>query len=89
MKFILAFSICSAITGFCDNTMTVNKKFDTWSECIGHGGAIIMDFSQTMKDHVEKNRLFISYFCNENHTNETTTESQPKPSKIPSTYFRS
>ena len=38
MKFILAFSVCSAITGFCDNTMTLEKPFDTWSECVGHGG---------------------------------------------------
>ena len=38
MKFILAFSICSAITGYCNNTMTLPTKFDSWSECVGAGG---------------------------------------------------
>jgi len=40
MKFILAFTICSAITGFCNNTMTISKEFNSWSECVGAGGKL-------------------------------------------------
>ena len=40
MKFVLAFSICSAVTGFCNNTMVVDKKFDTWTECVIGGSQL-------------------------------------------------
>ena len=65
MKFILAFTICSAITGFCNNTATLPTEFNSWSECVGHGGKLIVDFSIDMKEHADKNKLYISYFCNE------------------------
>jgi len=45
MKFILAFSICSAITGYCNTTATLPTKFDSWSECVGAGGKLIIDGS--------------------------------------------
>ena len=65
MKFILAFSICSAITGFCNNTATVPTEFNSWSECIGAGGKFIQSFSTEMQDNINKNRLYMTYFCNE------------------------
>ena len=34
MKFILAFTICSAITGFCNNTATLPTEFNSLSECV-------------------------------------------------------
>ena len=73
MKFILAFSICSAITGFCNNTMTLRTNFDSWSECVGGGGKLIIDFSKKMEDSINKDKLYLNYFCNENHSNKTPT----------------
>ena len=73
MKFILAFSICSAITGYCNNTMTLPTKFDSWSECVGAGGKLIQSFSVDMTDTIEERKLYMNYFCNENHSNKTPT----------------
>ena len=73
MKFILAFSICSAITGFCNNTATMPTKFDTWSECVGAGGKLIIDASKELKDNMNKDKLYITYFCNEHNPNQTPT----------------
>jgi hypothetical protein len=65
VKFILAFSICSAITGFCNNTSTLPTEFNSWSECVGAGGKLIQNFSVTMKDPIEERKLYMNYFCNE------------------------
>jgi len=65
MKFILAFSICSAITGFCKYTNTLPTEFNTWSECVNAGGKLIINFSQEMKQNIEDNKLYMNYFCNE------------------------
>ena len=65
MKFILAFSICSAISGFCNNTATLPTKFNSWSECVGAGGKLIENFSIEMKNTIEENKLYMNYFCNE------------------------
>jgi len=73
MKFILAFTICSAITGYCNNTMTLPTKFDSWSECVGAGGKLIQSFSVDMKDTIEERKLYMNYFCNENNSNKTPT----------------
>ena len=65
MKFILAFSICSAITGYCNNTATLSKEFNSWSECVGAGGKLIQSFSVEMKEPIEERKLYMNYFCNE------------------------
>jgi hypothetical protein len=65
VKFILAFSICSAITGFCNTTSTIPTEFNSWSECVGAGGKFIQTFSVEMKDNIETNKLYMNYFCNE------------------------
>ena len=70
MKFILAFSICSAITGYCNNTATLPQKFDSWSECVNAGGRLIVDASQEMNDQFNKDKLYVTYFCNEIPANE-------------------
>ena len=73
MKFILAFSICSAITGFCNNTMTVDKQFNSWSECVIAGSQLTIAYAEKMEEKVNKNKLYITYFCNEDHSNKTPT----------------
>jgi len=70
MKFVLAFTMCSAITGFCNNTMTLPNKFNSWSECVGAGGKLIVDFSIKMEDRINKDKIYMNYFCNEHQTNE-------------------
>lgn len=73
MKFVLAFSICSAVTGFCNNTMVVDKKFDTWTECVIGGSQLTIEYAKKMEEEINKNKLYISYFCNENISDKTPT----------------
>jgi len=73
MKFVLAFSICSAVTGFCNNTMVVDKNFDTWTECVIGGSYLTIEYAKKMEEEVNKNKLYISYFCNENISDKTPT----------------
>ena len=70
MKFILAFSICSAITGYCNTTATLPTKFDSWSECVGAGGELIIDASVKLEEQFNTDKLYVTYFCNEKMTNE-------------------
>ena len=72
MKFILAFTICSAITGYCNNTMTLPTKFDSWSECVGAGGKLIHSFSVDMEETIEERKLYMNYFCNEKNVDNPT-----------------
>jgi len=88
MKFTLAFTLCSALTGLCNTTMIHPDKFDTWTDCVKGGANEIIRISEKFEDKFNKQRLVLSYFCNENHTNETTTESKPESSKVQSSYIR-
>ena len=65
MKFILAFSICSAITGFCNNTATIETPFNTWTECINGGASLTTKFTKTFEERANKEKLYVTYFCNE------------------------
>jgi len=73
IKFILAFSVCSAISGYCNNTMTVDRQFDSWSECVKAGSHLTIEYAKKMEEKVNKNKLYISYFCNENISDKTPT----------------
>jgi hypothetical protein len=72
MKFILAFTVCSAITGYCNNTMTLPTKFDSWAECVGAGGKLIQTFSVEMEETIEDRKLYMNYFCNEKNVDNPT-----------------
>ena len=73
MKFILAFSICSAISGYCNTTAIVPVKFDTWSECVIAGSEITIEYVTKMEEKINKDKLYITYFCNENISDKTPT----------------
>nr|BAR39790.1 hypothetical protein [uncultured Mediterranean phage uvMED] len=73
MKFILAFSVCSAITGMCNTTMTIDKKFNTWSECVIGGSQLSIAYANKMEEKVNKDKLYITYFCNEHISDKTPT----------------
>ena len=82
MKFILVLSLCSTLSGTCQTLGIPKERFDSWSECVKAGAEQIIKTTETFEEKFNKQRWVISYFCNENHTNETTTESQPEQSKI-------
>jgi len=65
MKFILAFSICSAITGFCNNTATVPKEYNSWTECVNGGAKITITFTEKYETKMNEEKLYVTYFCNE------------------------
>ena len=65
MKFILAFSICSAITGFCNNTSTLPTQYNNWTECVNGGAKIITTFTETYETKFNEQKLYVTYFCNE------------------------
>ena len=50
--------------------MTLPVKFNTWSECVGAGGKLIVDFSVKLEDRINKDKMYMNYFCNEIETNE-------------------
>ena len=78
MKFVIAFSLCSAINGFCGNTAIYPKKFNTWSECNQFGTKIVFDkFNQNTKKFNDE-KLYLVYFCNENYSNQTSAQSFDK-----------
>ena len=71
MHYVLAFSICSAITGFCNSTSLVPVKFNTWSECVIGGSQLTIEYVTKMEDKINKDKLYITYFCNENISDKT------------------
>ena len=73
MKFILVFSICSGITGFCGNPLKVETPYNSWAECVIGGSQLIMDYAIDHKEKFNNEKLMVSYFCNENHINKTPT----------------
>tara|TARA_B100000900_G_scaffold182773_1_gene155072 strand:- start:478 stop:699 length:222 start_codon:yes stop_codon:yes gene_type:complete len=73
MKFVLAYTICSAITGFCNTPAIHPIKFDTWTDCTKAGASVTINVTTEFEQKFNKDKLYISYFCNENNTNETPT----------------
>jgi len=45
--------------------MTIDKDYKSWSECVGAGGQMIVDLSEKKTDMLNKDKLYMSYFCNE------------------------
>ena len=40
MKFVLAYTICSAITGMCNTPVVHPQHFNTWTDCTKHGAIV-------------------------------------------------
>ena len=89
MKFVLAYTICSMMTGMCHTTMVHSERFNTWTECVKAGATQIIYVTNKYQEKFEKQKLYLTYFCNENHSNKTTTQSKSEPSKVQSSYIRS
>ena len=73
MKFVLAYTIRSAITGFCNTPAVHPVKFNTWTDCTKNGAMVTIRVTNEFKEKFNEEKLYISYFCNEHHTNETPT----------------
>jgi len=73
MKFVLAYTICSAITGFCNTTAIHPVKFDTWTDCTKAGASVTINVTNEFEQKFNEDKLYISYFCNENNSDKTTT----------------
>ena len=73
MKFVLAYTICSAITGFCNTPAVHPIKFNTWTDCTKAGASITIEVTNEYQMKFNEEKLYISYFCNENNSDETPT----------------
>ena len=65
MKFVLAYTICSAITGFCNNTTISPVEFNTWTDCTKAGAIATIQITNKNLELYEKDKLYVTYFCNE------------------------
>ena len=73
MKFILAYTLCSAITGFCNNTMVHPVEYKSWSECAIGGANVTIQLNQKYSEQFSEKKLYLSYFCNEVPIEKTPT----------------
>ena len=73
MKFVLAYTICSAITGFCNTPVVHPIKYDTWTDCTKAGASVTINVTNEFEQKFNEDKLYISYFCNENHSDKTPT----------------
>jgi len=71
MKFVLAYTICSAITGFCNTPAVHPIKFDTWTDCTKAGASVTINVTNEFEQKFNEDKLYISYFCNENNPDKT------------------
>ena len=65
MKFILAYTICSAITGLCNNTTVLPMEFNSWTDCTKAGAIASIKVVNNNLEQFNKEKLYINYFCNE------------------------
>ena len=64
MKFILAYTICSAITGFCNNTSVSPVEFNSWTDCTKAGAVATITVTNKNLEQFNKEKLYVTYFCN-------------------------
>jgi hypothetical protein len=65
MKFILAYTICSAINGMCNNTIVSTVEFNSWSDCVKAGSLSTVEIVNQYEEKFNEEKLYITYFCNE------------------------
>ena len=65
MKFVLAYTICSAITGLCNNTTVSPVEFNTWTDCTKAGAIATIKVTNENIEKFDKEKLYVTYFCNE------------------------
>ena len=65
MKFVLAYTLCSAITGLCNTTMIHPTTFDSWSDCAKGGATVTIQLNNKYSEKFNEQKLYLTYFCNE------------------------
>ena len=65
MKFVLAYTICSAITGMCNNTTASPIEFNSWTDCVKAGSLSTVQIVNQYEEKFNEEKLYITYFCNE------------------------
>tara|TARA_R110001599_G_scaffold101722_2_gene260000 strand:+ start:236 stop:451 length:216 start_codon:yes stop_codon:yes gene_type:complete len=65
MKFILAYTICSAITGLCNNTTVSPMEFNSWTDCTKAGAIASIEVVNNNLEKFNEKKLYVTYFCNE------------------------
>ena len=65
MKFVLAYTICSAITGMCNNTTVSPIEFNSWSDCVKAGSLSTVEIVIQNEEKFNEEKLYVTYFCNE------------------------
>ena len=63
MKFVLAYTICSAITGMCNNTSLSPVEFNSWSDCSKAGALATVEVINYNTEIFNKEELYVTYFC--------------------------
>ena len=64
MKFVLAYTICSAITGLCNTPTTSHMEFNKWSDCGKAGALATVEVINYNTEIFNENELYVTYFCN-------------------------
>ena len=70
MKFVLAYTICSAITGMCNNTIAVPTQFNTWTDCTKAGAVATIQVTNKHQEKFNEKKLYVTYFCSEVEGND-------------------
>ena len=65
MKFVLAYSICSAISGMCNTPVVHPVDFQSWTDCTKHGAVVTIKVTNEFQEKFNQEKLYVSYFCNE------------------------
>ena len=65
MKFILAYTICSAITGLCNNTTVLPMEFNSWTDCTKAGALASIKVVNNNLEKFNEKKLYVTYFCNQ------------------------
>ncbi|UCH71643.1 MAG: hypothetical protein JSW62_04390 [Thermoplasmatales archaeon] len=63
MKFFLIMIICSSVSKSCGAPMNYHHQFEDWSTCIKRGGELIVEFVDQTEIEMNKERLYVSYYC--------------------------
>ena len=63
MKFVLAYTICSAITGMCNNTSLSPVEFNSWSDCSKAGALATVEVINYNTEIFNEEELYVTYFC--------------------------
>jgi len=64
MKFVLAYTICSAMTGFCNTPVVHPTDFNTWTDCTKHGAVVSIKTTNNFLEKFNEEKLYVTYLCN-------------------------